>query len=66
MQRRPINKAQQSINFLSHTSNESLRILGVSDRFGIILRERRFIEKNDLMKIVKYKVDHMLEEVQQL
>ena len=39
--------------------------MGVNDRLGIIFRERRFIEKHNLMKIVKDKADHMLEEVQQ-
>ena len=63
MKRRRTKKAKESIIFLSHTSNESMQILGVNDRFGIILRARRFIEKHNLMKIVKDKVDHMLEEV---
>lgn len=39
--------------------------MGVNDRFGIILRARRIIEKHNLMKTVKDKAKHVMEEVQQ-
>ena len=41
MQRRLVKMVQQSIKNLSQTSNESLRILGVNDRFGIIFQRNK-------------------------
>ena len=37
IQKRPINVAQNTLNFLHQTSNETLRTLGVRDRFAITI-----------------------------
>ena len=53
MQRRPTTKAQNSIAFLSHLSNQKLPTLNIHDRMGIIIRSREFIEKHKLMENVQ-------------
>ena len=46
MQRRPTDKAQNSITFLSHLSNQDLATLKIHDKIGIIIRAKQFIEKH--------------------
>lgn len=60
----PINKAHNTINFLNETSNETLRALGVKDRFAIIIWDKIFIEKHNMVNNGKAKVEKMNKEVQ--
>ena len=53
MQRTPSEKAQNSITFLSHLSNQDLATLNIHERMGIIIRSKQFIEKHKLMNNVK-------------
>ena len=59
MQRRPTIKAQNSITFLSHLSNQGLTTLNIHDIMGIIIRAKQFIEKFKLMDNVKSWVEEM-------
>lgn len=56
LQKRPVNVAHNTINFLHQTSNETLRTLGSRDRFAIIIFAKIFIEKHNLMTKVKAKM----------
>ena len=64
MQRRPANKAHNSIVFLSHLSNQELTTLNVHDRMGIIIRAKQFIEKHGLMENVNTMAGQMKGEIQ--
>ena len=55
LQKRPVNVAQNTTNFLHQTSNETLKTLGVRDRFAIIISAKKFMKKNKLMNEVKAK-----------
>ena len=44
MQRRPIERTQNTINLLSNILNKHLITLKVHDRLGIIMRSKKFIE----------------------
>ena len=59
LQKRPINVAQNIISFIHQTSNETLRTLGVSDVFVIIICAKKFIETHNLMDEVKDKAKKM-------
>lgn len=65
MQQRPSKRAQHSINFLSFSLDETLKVIGVSNRYGIMGRARRFIQKKNLMNNVKSQDDQILKEVNQ-
>ena len=59
LQKKPMNKAQNAINFLSQTSNSTLATLGVKDRFSIIIWAKRFLEKHKLVNNVHAKAKQM-------
>ena len=63
MQWRPTNKAQNSITFLSHLSNQDLATLKIHDIMDIIIRAKWFIEKHKLMNNVKSLAEEMKTEV---
>lgn len=65
MQRRPAERAQNTVNFLSNISNHHLVNLKVQDRLGIIMRAKKFIEMHKLMNQVKMAVEKMRENVKQ-
>ena len=65
MQQRPSKRDQHSINFLSFSSDETLKVIGVSDIYGIMGRARRFNEKKHLMDNVKAQDDQILKEFNQ-
>jgi hypothetical protein len=64
-QKKPINKARNTINFMNQTSNTTLATLGVKDRFAIIIWAKRFLEKHNLLNKVLDKAKQMEEEVRQ-
>ena len=53
MQRRPTERAQKTVNFLSNVSNQDLITMKIYDRLGIIMRDKKFIEMQMLMNKVK-------------
>ena len=57
MQQRPSKRTQHSIIFLRFSLDETLNVIGVSDRYGIMGRARRFIEKQNFMDNVKAQDD---------
>ena len=65
MQQRPSKRAQHSINFLSFSLDETLRVIGILDRYGIMERARRFIEKKNLMDNVKAQDDQIRKQLNQ-
>ena len=65
MQQRPSKRAQHSIDFHSFPSDETLNVIGVSDRYGIMRRVRSFIEKQNLMDNVKAQGYQTMKEVNQ-
>lgn len=65
MQRRPTERVQNVINFLSNISNHNLITLKVQDRLGIVMRARKFIEMHKLMNQVKMVAEKMREDVKQ-
>lgn len=64
MQRRPTSKAQNSIAFLSHLSNQKLTTLNIHDKMGIIIRAKQFIEKQKLLDNVKSLEEEMKVEIE--
>ena len=66
MQRREVAKAQNSIAFLSHLSNQELTTLIIHDIMGIIIRAKQFIEKQKLMDNVKSLQEEMKIEIEDL
>ena len=65
MHQRPSKRAQHSINFRSFSLHETLKVIVVSDIYGIMGRARRFIENKILMDNVKAQDDQILKEVNQ-
>ena len=63
-QKRHVNVAQNTINFLHQTSNETLRTLAVRDRFAISISTKKIMEKHNLMNEVKAKAEKMGSELQ--
>ena len=63
LQKKLVNKAHNAINFLNQTSNSTLATLGVKDRFVIIIWDKRFLEKYNLMNNVQAKAKQMEKEV---
>ena len=61
LQKKPINKAQNTINFMSQTSNSILSTLGVKNRFTIIIWAKKFVKKHDLLSKVLNKTKQMEE-----
>lgn len=66
LQKKPTNKDQNAINFLSQTSNSTLATVGVKDSFDIIIWAQQFLEKHNLMNKVQAKAKQMDKEVKQL
>ena len=65
MQRRPAEKAQKTVNFLSNISNQHLITLKVQDRLGIVRRAKNFRGMHNLMNQVKMAAEEMKEDVKQ-
>lgn len=63
LHKRPVNVAHKTIIFLHQTSNETLRTLGLRDRFVVIIYAKKIIEKHNLMNEVKAKAELMRNEV---
>ena len=64
MQRKLAAKENNSLVFLIHLSNQELATLNVHDKMGIIIRVKKFIEKNRLMQNVNTREEEMKEEIQ--
>ena len=63
LQKKLVNVVKNTINFLHQTSKETLRSLGVRDRFYIIIFSKKFIEYHNLMNEIKAKDEKMRSEV---
>lgn len=59
LQKKPVNKAHNTINFTSQKSNSTLATLGVKDVFTIIIWAKKFVKKHNLLSKVLNKTKQM-------
>ena len=52
MEKKSLNTAHNAINFLNSLTYQNLQDIGIKDKVAIILWEKRFIYKHQLMKVV--------------
>ena len=63
MQRRPAERDQKTVNFLSNILNQHLITLKVQDRLRIMMRAKKVIKMHKLMNQVKMAAKKMREDV---
>ena len=59
MEKKPLNTAQNALNFSNSLSYQKLQEIGIKDRVAIVLGSKKFINKHQLMKVVQDKVNEM-------
>ena len=59
MEKKPLNTAQNPLNFLNSLTYQKLQDLGIKDKVAIVLWEKKFINKHQLMKVVHDKANTM-------
>ena len=59
MEKKPLNTAQNALNFLNSLTYQKLQEIGIKDRVAIVLWSKKFINKHQLMKVVQDKVNAM-------
>ena len=63
MEKKPLNIAHNAVNFLNSLTYQNLQDIGIKDRVAIVLWEKNFINKHQLMKIVQDKADQMSSQI---
>ena len=53
--KKPLNTAHNALNFLNSLTYQNLQDIGIKDRVAIVLWEKKFINKHQLMKVVQDK-----------
>ena len=59
MEKKPLNTAQNALNFLNSLTYQKLQEIGIKDRVAIVLWSKKFINKYQLMKMVEDKANEM-------
>ena len=60
LDKKPLDTTQNTINFLNTLTYEDMQEMGIKDSLAIILWARKFINKNNLVKVVQEKANQML------
>ena len=63
MEKKSLDTAHNAINFLNSLMYQDLQDIGIKDRVAIILWEKKFIDKHQLMKIVQDKANQMSSQI---
>ena len=63
LDKKPLEAAQNAVNFLKTLTYEDMQEMGIRDRLSIILWDRNLINKHNLVKVVQEKANQMLLEV---
>ena len=63
MEKKSLDISHNAINFLNSLTYQYLQDIGIEDRVGIILWEKNFIGKHQLMKVVQEKANQMSSQV---
>ena len=59
MEKKPLNTTHNALNFLNSLIYQKLQDIGIKDRVDIVLWEKKFINKHQLMKVVQDKANTM-------
>ena len=63
MEKKPLNTAQNALNFLNSLTYQKLQDIGIKDRLAIVLWAKKFINKHQLMKVVQDKANTMSSQI---
>ena len=63
MEKKPLNTAQNDLNFLNSLTYQKLQDIGIKDRVAIVLWAKKFINKHKLMKVVQDKSNTMSSQI---
>ena len=63
MEKKPLNTAHNAFNFLNSLTYQKLQDIGIKDRVAIVLWEKTFINKHQLMKAVQDKDNTMSSQI---
>ena len=63
METKPLNTAHNALNFLNSLTYHNLQDIKIKDRVAIVLWEKKFINKHQLMKVVHDKVNTMSSQI---
>ena len=59
MEKKPLNTAQNALNFLNSLTYQNLQEIRIKDRVAIVLWSKKFINKHQLIKVVQDKSNAM-------
>ena len=63
MEKKPLNTAQNALNFFNYLTYQKLQEIGIKDIVAIILWSKKFINKHQLMKVVQDKANVMSSQI---
>ena len=63
MEKKPLNTAHNALNFLNSLTYQNLQDIGIKDKVAIVLWEKKFINKHQLMKVVQDKANKISSQI---